>query len=231
MDILGPEKSRSTGFRIAPLVCSILLHLGAIAVTIIIPVIGRSTVGFESVMDITLFDLPPGDILPGETTGQPSEDRRNDANLMDPSDAEIKRMKRRSPQEWTPPPRQTDGSEFEMRSGTPGTGTGKTTGSLALDSRNFPYIYYLSMLKNKISENWIPAMASGTQAEEKRVVIKFLILRNGQVYEPMIEESSGDESLDQSALRAVIVSSPFPQLPESYPESSLGVHFGFRFQM
>jgi len=87
------------------------------------------------------------------------------------------------------------------------------------------------MLKNRISENWIPTFGAVKSDESKRVVVKFWIDRRGNVLTPEIEESSGDDTLDNSAIRAVIVSNPFPPLPDAYKDASLGVHFGFRCEL
>ena len=109
--------------------------------------------------------------------------------------------------------------------------SGKTSGSIRLDTLNFPFVYYLSMLRSRISENWIPPSGTIISKDTKRVIIKFRIDRSGKVMRPQVEESSNNPALDNSALRAVIVSSPFPPLPDAYPDASLGVHFGFRCEL
>jgi protein TonB len=62
------------------------------------------------------------------------------------------------------------------------------------------------------------------------VVVLFEIQRDGQVRDPLVEKSSGNNLYDQSALRAVMEASPFPPLPPEFKASSLRVHFGFEFQ-
>lgn len=162
--------------------------------------------------------------------------------LVDPSDAELSRMKKRDDNRKLPPRRPSSGSgppgfgipghgSFGMKTGFMPGGSGKATGSLRLDSGNFQFIYYLAMLKGRISENWIPPFGSVKSDESKRVLVHFRIDRQGRVISPEIEESSGDNLLDQSALRAVIVSGPFPALPAGYPDATLGVHFGFSCQL
>jgi TonB family protein len=59
-------------------------------------------------------------------------------------------------------------------------------------------------------------------------VIYFEIDREGQIRgDPKVKQSSGDELYDQSALRAVVDSIPFPPLPREFPGQYLKVNFGF----
>jgi protein TonB len=103
-----------------------------------------------------------------------------------------------------------------------------STGSIAVDASDFPFTYYLRLIQSKIGERWSPPRA--TAAGGERVVVLFEIQRDGQVREPSVEKSSGNNLYDQSALRAVMEASPFPPLPPEFKASSLRVHFGFEFQ-
>lgn len=102
--------------------------------------------------------------------------------------------------------------------------------TLSLDSSQFPYIYYLRVLKNKIYENWSPPVVEDATEKLQDVVIQFKILKNGEIVDSRIEKSSGIGFFDQSALRAVILASPLPPLPEEFEEEFLGVHLGFSYK-
>jgi protein TonB len=103
-----------------------------------------------------------------------------------------------------------------------------STGSIAVDASDFPFTYYLRLIQSKIGERWSPPRAAA--AGGVRVVVRFVIQRDGQIREPSVERSSGNTLYDQSALRAVTEASPFPPLPPEFKASSLRVHFGFEFQ-
>ena len=105
--------------------------------------------------------------------------------------------------------------------------TGSPTGvaSLALDVADFPFTYYLRQIQQKVSENWVPP-ARPTEPSQRAVVL-FEISRDGRVRTSKVEKSSGNAFYDQSALRAVTDSAPFPPLPQDFPAPSLRVHFGF----
>lgn len=102
--------------------------------------------------------------------------------------------------------------------------------ALSVDAASFPFTYYLRAVERKVSANWDPVAHGIAAGETRKVVVAFRILRDGTVQQPVIERSSGVSFLDQSALRAILRSAPLPPLPETFPDDSLGIHFGFHFQ-
>lgn len=102
-------------------------------------------------------------------------------------------------------------------------------GSLSLDNVNFPFTYYLILIRDKISEHWDPNFDPLPLGGGQGVVIAFKIQKDGNISEPFIEKTSGAAYLDQSALRAVLSAVPFPPLPKEFAEDYLGIHFGFEY--
>jgi len=100
-------------------------------------------------------------------------------------------------------------------------------GDISLDTKEFPYEWYLIGIKNKIESRWSTLDVELLSGEIKKVIIKFKILRNGRIEKAEIEKSSGLPLFDNSALRAVLSSEPLPPLPRSFIEDSLVIHFGF----
>ncbi len=96
---------------------------------------------------------------------------------------------------------------------------------VAVDVRNFKYDYYLRLIQSKVERQWRQPVSG----KERRAVVGFTISRKGRVEGVMIEESSGDDYFDQTALRAVRFSDPFPPLPQGYLGPSLQVHYRFQF--
>ena len=107
-----------------------------------------------------------------------------------------------------------------------GSAAGNPLGTSGLGSQiagvedpEFRYGYYLDRLLQLIDANWTrPPLGSGV-----RTTLHFRILKDGGIDELKIEESSGYNSFDLAALRAVQNASPFPALPASYRHDSLGV--------
>ncbi|HYO12845.1 MAG TPA: TonB family protein, partial [Thermoanaerobaculia bacterium] len=59
---------------------------------------------------------------------------------------------------------------------------------------------------------------------EVRAIIHFRIERNGKITDLRVAESSGYNSFDLAAIRAVQNAAPFPRLPRAYRHDSLGVN-------
>jgi TonB family protein len=84
---------------------------------------------------------------------------------------------------------------------------------------------YLAGVDRRIQHNWSTGEASS--APGAVVVVRFRILRTGQVRDLEIETRSGYQSLDEAALRAIGLSLPFPPFPKLLQESALDLRYRF----
>jgi TonB family protein len=107
-----------------------------------------------------------------------------------------------------------------------GTGTGPGYGP-GSGIGGFPYAYYVEALRSRISSSWYSALVSPGLRGRFVAVVYFKISRNGQIQDLKLEEKSGINALDLSALRAIENAAPFPPLPNDYAYTYLGVHFEF----
>jgi TonB family protein len=80
-----------------------------------------------------------------------------------------------------------------------------------------------------VSQNWAPPAGLTAGGRAVRAVVYFRIARNGRVDALRVEETSGYEFFDRSAVRAVQLGDPMPPLPVGFTGGDLGVHFGFEF--
>ncbi|MDX1630636.1 MAG: energy transducer TonB, partial [Thermoanaerobaculia bacterium] len=95
---------------------------------------------------------------------------------------------------------------------------------LGVEDPSFTYGYYLDRLVVTIKDQWVrPRLGSGIEA-----VVHFRIEKDGSIRDVRVSRSSGYNSFDLAALRAVHSAAPFPPLPRSYPKRSLGVNLIFR---
>jgi TonB family protein len=152
--------------------------------------------------------------------------------------------------EPTPPPEPTKAPEPEKRSDEPTTATPAPTIATAatptpppapqgapngrpdspfvatvggVDNPTFTYGYYLDRMLLLIRAQWVrPPLGSGVEA-----TVHFRILRDGSVEDIELTSSSGYNSFDLAALRAVQAAGPLPPLPRSYREDALGVNLVF----
>ncbi|MDE2180589.1 MAG: TonB family protein [candidate division NC10 bacterium] len=109
-----------------------------------------------------------------------------------------------------------------------GQGLGAATETGVMVGNTDPALaYYFVLIQDKITGNWTPPkMSPGMTAS---VTLSLRILRSGQVRNLIVGSSSGDRLLDDSALRAVSLSSPLPPLPPLYKAEAVSLELRFTF--
>lgn len=112
------------------------------------------------------------------------------------------------------------------------TGAGRDLGTVAetgvtVGNTDPALAYYFVLIQDKITSNWMPPkMSPGTMAG---VSVSLRILRSGQIRDLAVGLSSGDRLLDDSAVRAISLSSPLPPLPPLYKAETLSLELRFTF--
>jgi TonB family protein len=172
---------------------------------------------------------------PSEPEPEPKEEPRETAPPPKPADdvpvlpnkeetkkPEPKRSEKPTPAVETPPgvaPGET-GDQLGRRGAATGSPVGTTAfGSIGVENPDFTYGYYLDRLLSLIDAQWQrPNMG------EVKAVIHFQIGKDGSISDLRVVESSGYNSFDFAALRAVQSAAPFPPLPRGYKSDSLGVN-------
>ena len=122
------------------------------------------------------------------------------------------------------------GSGFGLRIGTGGGGGTGGTGSGAGDPfgvGNFPFQFYLQMISDKITANWFQSLVDPGVSGLLQTQVYFRIYKNGTISDIRIEVSSGVETFDLSARRAIQNSTPFATLPNEYDGQYLGITLVF----
>ena len=105
-------------------------------------------------------------------------------------------------------------------------GLGNGISAATVDGSGFGSPYYLSLIFGKIRDLWDNPVEASTIM---RVTIYFKILRDGQIMDAQVEKSSNIDLFDQSAMRAILSSTPFPPLPTEYTGEYLGIHLEFEY--
>jgi len=85
--------------------------------------------------------------------------------------------------------------------------------------------YYLGLVDYKISTNWTPVATGGSR--ESVVVIRFRVLRSGNIRDIELETSSGEAGVDAAAMRAVRQSVPLPPFPNLLTDPFLNLRYRF----
>lgn len=106
----------------------------------------------------------------------------------------------------------------------PSTGV---TNIATVEATDFPYAWYLNLLRTKITEAWDPPASRLLAGRPNQVIIRFFLGRDGTASELEVDVVSGAPGLESSARRAMQRAQPFPPLPEGYPEDSVVIAVRF----
>lgn len=103
----------------------------------------------------------------------------------------------------------------------------RSEGSGFFDTKGFYLGDYAREVVRRIKENWL--IPPELQYSRGRATLIFYIERDGQISGLRLVASSGSNLLDRSALQSVLASSPFPPLPQGFPNQHLGAKFIFSY--
>ncbi len=92
------------------------------------------------------------------------------------------------------------------------------------------FAWYAQILQRAVGEQWRRTLGQVAGGSAKPVVTSFAIQRSGEITEVRIAESSGNRSLDISALRAIRNASPVRALPAGLGRGSIVIEMNFRLQ-
>lgn len=102
---------------------------------------------------------------------------------------------------------------------------GGGTGGVKLDTANFCCPEYIIDMLDRIRRNWVQnQQATGV------VLMKYTILRSGQITAIEVETSSGNPILDLASQRALVNTRSLAPLPSAFPEPQLPVHLTFNYE-
>src|SRR5690242_7038763 len=92
------------------------------------------------------------------------------------------------------------------------------------------FSWYVDAVRNRVASNWLQSTIDPSLRWAPRAVVSFDILRNGAVANIQILQSSGNASVDTSAMRAIQGSNPMQALPNEYSGNKVSVEFWFDFR-
>jgi TonB family protein len=108
------------------------------------------------------------------------------------------------------------------------TGTIRPQGRASFQSKGYDISPWAEGVVDRIQKNW--AISPAQEISEKAVVeISVIIEKNGELSSYKIVNSSLEPLLDQAALKALELSSPFPKLPDDFPYRNLEAYFVFQY--
>ncbi len=110
----------------------------------------------------------------------------------------------------------------------------RTGSSLELlsDPRGVDFRPYLIRILAAVKRNWMAVIPESAKLGRRgRVVIQFIINRDGSVPRLVIASPSGTDALDRAAVAGISATNPFPPLPEEFRGDSIRLQFVFLYNM
>ncbi|MEK6531501.1 MAG: TonB family protein [Deltaproteobacteria bacterium] len=106
---------------------------------------------------------------------------------------------------------------------------GQSGKALQLNTSELKYQEYLLNIKQKIEFYWEYPLAAIKNNWQGRLRIDFSINKDGTIKDIRLVRSSSYPGLDDAAITALRLSSPFPPLPESFGVEDISIHGSFEY--
>jgi len=100
---------------------------------------------------------------------------------------------------------------------------------IPLDTPDPRYQDYFNQIRERIKSKWIYPYEASSRGIGGELSIEFGIAKSGELQFIERRRSSGVELLDDYAMRAVQLASPFPPVPDAISKSGLPIHGIFRY--
>jgi len=126
----------------------------------------------------------------------------------------------------------TDSGQKASKGEVISSGSGEGEGAAALGKggrgggvvKGMEFVIYQNRMLSTIKTNWVWV----GQRSNLRVVVRFHIKENGEIFGLKVVQASGNASYDESVIRAVNKSSPLPAPPEAVRNDFSEVELAFR---
>lgn len=224
------------------IIFSAIFHLMIVGIVMLSsPFVTNGNVPFDEIIRVQL--TAPTEIRPSEPVAlepvsvpEPVFDEPEDIPISDPKTMKEAKL---TPKEKPKPPKKQNkpkskkqtnasnqtGSEKDGESKKVETGGGSPFEGATIDNATFNYPYWFTQTFNKIASNYRNTfLYDGTLV----CVVYFQVIKSGRVIELRIEKSSGFSEFDETCLRAIESSKPFPPLPNDFRDEILGITLPFK---
>ena len=226
------------------LACSLILHGGVVLVALSEWGFSRGTFPLAPVYSVELVSLPEAKTKKYPTFGRktravarnqaipikrfsPREEslslkkkKRTSAPVSEPEEVKLaeevlSKIERR------PPPAQAEVSTINEEPERQAAASQKTVslvkvGEMKGGELSQALMLYRALVNEKIESNWALPERSSRGKGKLEAVLVVRVRRDGTVFDIQFEQKSGDSYFDDSVLKAVLKSKPFPPFPDIY---------------
>ena len=110
-------------------------------------------------------------------------------------------------------------------------GKGEVGKTLQLNTSELRYQKYLVNMKNKIQLYWEYPQLAARNGWEGRLQINFTIRKDGSIGDILLVKSSNYPALDDAAVTALKLASPFPPFPETFGIEQINIKGQFEYSI
>lgn len=104
------------------------------------------------------------------------------------------------------------------------------TATVSLDSQEFKYASYFTSIKRRIEIAWSYPEQAAINGLRGELLLQFVLGRDGKLVDIFLINSSGHQILDDAALDAVKISSPYKPFPQRIQKKKLRIIATFRYK-
>jgi protein TonB len=234
-DLLAERTSRLPGRRKAfVFALSVLVHGGLVAAFLLAPLLWADDNEFPEYVAVQIV---PAQIL-GTSAPEPSQPEPEPEPVQAPPEPEasspeperpapVVEEPRAKPAPPKPAPKRVETRPTQREGSARGSSLGTSnfgTAVAGFDNPDFTYDYYVDQMLAKIRQYWVRPPIGGAV----ETTVRYRILKDGRVVDVRVLNSSGYNSFDLAAMRAIQSASPLPPLPQSFRHDSLGVNLVVR---
>jgi len=103
---------------------------------------------------------------------------------------------------------------------------------LLSDPQGVDFKPYLIRILATVRRNWLAIIPESARLGRRgKVLLQFIVERNGSVPKLVIAMPSGAEALDRAAVAGISASVPFPPLPSEFKGNEVRLQFAFAYNM
>jgi len=103
--------------------------------------------------------------------------------------------------------------------------------AIPLDTPEPKFQDYFNQIREQIKSKWIYPPEAASRGIEGELQIEFGIAKSGALQFIEKRASSGDGLLDDNAMRAVQLASPFPPVPDALSKGGIPINGIFRYRI
>ena len=226
------------------LACSLILHGGVVLVALSEWGFSRSKLSLEPVYSVDLVSLPEAKTKKYPTLGRKTravpqnqaipikrfsareeslslkKKQRTSVPVREPEEVKLAEEVL-SKIEGRPPPAQAEVSTPNAEPERQPAATQKTVslvkvGEMKGGELSQALMLYRALVNEKIESNWALPERLSRGKDKLEAILVVRVRRDGNVFDIQFEQKSGDSYFDDSVLKAVLKSKPFPPFPDIY---------------